>query len=237
MILAIDTSTSVGGVALIDGDKLIASRILNVVKTHSERLMNAVHDTMSEADLNLKRDVHAIVCGIGPGSFTGVRIAVSAAKSMAYALNLPIIGVSTLDALSYAIPFKGKVVSMIDARHERVYSAEYVECGNYFDLPNRVSDFTLDSVENVVKKAYEICEDVCFVGDGACTYARLIEKLSRFQARFLPPQISVVDPVKIALIGKLKLENGLFDDAASLVPMYLRESEPVIKMNEVTSSK
>ena len=224
MIIALDTSTSFGGVAIVKADKLIAECTLNVKKTHSERLMSSLEWLMAEADVTLDQ-ITGIACGVGPGSFTGVRIAVSAAKCLAYARRIPLVGVCSLDALAYDC--RMKTVAMIDARHERAFSATFVPHGaNSFEI---VGEYCLESVKNIVEEAIKSDEKVVFTGDGAVAYREIIEETAKGKAIFVERGLSHVRPANIGLLGARYLDEGRVSDIESLVPFYLRESEPEIK--------
>ncbi len=100
-LLAVETSTLAGGVALLDGERLVAEYLLDVGIAHSERLMAAVDRVLSDARWTM-RDLAGLAVAVGPGSFTGLRIAVSTVKGLALALGLPIAAVPTLDAMAAA---------------------------------------------------------------------------------------------------------------------------------------
>ena len=102
IILAIDTSTVVASVALMDDEKLLGEYSINNKKTHSQKLMVMIKEIL--ADLQIKPwDIDVFAASIGPGSFTGLRIGVTTAKAMGYATKKPVIGVPTLDALAYNV--------------------------------------------------------------------------------------------------------------------------------------
>src|SRR4030042_3894488 len=109
LILALETATLTGSVALVEASmpedasspamKIVGEITLNLQSTHSERLMPSLHNLFEEASLKIQ-DVQGIALSLGPGSFTGLRIGVSTAKGLAYALKIPVVGVSTLGALA-----------------------------------------------------------------------------------------------------------------------------------------
>jgi tRNA threonylcarbamoyladenosine biosynthesis protein TsaB len=118
-LLAVETSTLAGGVALLDGERLVAEYLLDVGIAHSERLMAAVDRVLSDARWTM-RDLAGLAVAVGPGSFTGLRIAVSTVKGLALALGLPIAAVPTLDAMAAAVPWVSlPVVAVLDARKGR----------------------------------------------------------------------------------------------------------------------
>ena len=124
-ILAIDTATQVSSVAVASADKLAAELTMQAKLTHSETLMPHIKEVLRMANVR-KEQLEGIAVSIGPGSFTGLRIGLAAAKAMAYALDLPIVGVSTLKALAYHYPVPGlRIVSLLDAQKGNAYRESY----------------------------------------------------------------------------------------------------------------
>ena len=117
--LAIDTSSEVCGVAILEDDKLIDDNSLNNGKTHSENLMPLIKEVLERNNLSLK-EIDLISCVVGPGSFTGIRIGISAVKALAEVNNIKIASITSLESLVQNINSKTKV-SMIDARNDQVY--------------------------------------------------------------------------------------------------------------------
>jgi len=124
-VLAMDTSTLVMGVAPLDEGRLLGEMLTNQKKNHSVRLMPTVESLLAGLDV-APRDIQLIAVGMGPGSYTGVRIGVTTAKMMAWALAVPLVGVSTLLAMAASVgPVDGWVCPLIDARRGRVYTGLY----------------------------------------------------------------------------------------------------------------
>ena len=124
-VLAVETSSLAGGVALLDGERLVAEYLLDVSVTHSERLMAAVERVLADARWT-PRDLAGLAVAVGPGSFTGLRIAVSTVKGLALALEAPIAAVPTLDAMAAALPWAAlPVCPVLDARKNEVYASLY----------------------------------------------------------------------------------------------------------------
>ena len=122
-ILGIDTSTPIGSVALIDGESLVAEHTLNIMKAHSSRLMPAIDTVLKWGDITAD-ELDGCAVGIGPGSFTGIRIGIATIKSLCYALDKPIIGVSTLEAIAYNLRWtEGLICPILDARRNESYGA------------------------------------------------------------------------------------------------------------------
>ena len=124
-VLAVETSSLAGGVALLEGERLVAEYVLDVSITHSERLMAAVDRVLADARWPA-RQLGGLAVAIGPGSFTGLRIAVSTVKGLALALDLPVAAVPTLDAMAAALPWAAlPVCPVLDARKGEVYTSRY----------------------------------------------------------------------------------------------------------------
>lgn len=228
LILAIDTSTATGGAALLGDGKLIGETMLSVSAVHSERLMPAVEWLLSSAGVGPGK-LGAVCAGVGPGSFTGVRIAVSAAKAMAYALDVPLVGVSTLDALAAGRSAGSDVDvwSLIDARHGRFYSARYTVRAGATE-PERVSDYAIRTVNQLCAGGGG-AEPTLFVGDGAVAARSAI--LSQFGdgACVADQPWALLRPVQVGLVGAAMLARGVVHSPSELAPDYLKESEPEIR--------
>ncbi|SNU06222.1 tRNA threonylcarbamoyl adenosine modification protein YeaZ [Streptococcus equinus] len=123
-VLAFDTSSKALSVAILDGENLLADVTVNIKKNHSINLMPAIDFLMKAVDLK-PADLDRIAVAQGPGSYTGLRVAVATAKTLAYTLNIDLVGVSSLYALAAAADFEGVVVPLIDARRNNVYAGFY----------------------------------------------------------------------------------------------------------------
>lgn len=130
-LLAIDTSTSVMSVALMNGEHLLTESNETVDRSHSNKLIPAIHELISSQGISMK-DIDGIAVGHGPGSYTGVRIGVTAAKTFAWSLRIPLISVSSLEALAYGAMNKEFahekqwIIPIMDARRTQVYTGLYV---------------------------------------------------------------------------------------------------------------
>src|SRR5215470_19138995 len=123
--MAVETSTLAGGVALLDGERLVGEYLLDVRATHSERLMPTIDRVLADAGWK-PGELDGLAVAVGPGSFTGLRIGLSAVKGLALALAIPIAAVPTLDAMAAALPFADlPVCPVIDARKGEVYASLY----------------------------------------------------------------------------------------------------------------
>ena len=129
-ILALETSTEFCSVALYLNGKIFNKEIL-AERRHSEILLPMVHELLEESALALQQ-LDGIAFGAGPGSFTGLRIACGVAQGFAYATNLPVIGISTLEAVAQQID-EQKIIVALDARMGEIYHAAYQKLTNYYD--------------------------------------------------------------------------------------------------------
>ena len=130
-ILCIDTSSKLCGVAILDDTTLIKKIELDNGLTHSESLMPLIDQILKECNLNLN-DINLLVSDIGPGSFTGIRIGIATVKAFADSLNIPCIGISSLEVLAYNVSTDGLICSTIDCKNDNCYFALYeLKNGNY----------------------------------------------------------------------------------------------------------
>ena len=168
-ILGIDTSTPIGSVALIDGENLVAEHTLNIVQAHSSRLMPAIDRVLKWGNITADA-LDGCAVGIGPGSFTGIRIGVATIKSLCYALDKPIVGISTLEAIAYNLRWtNGVVCPLLDARRSEVYGAIF-DGGTEWQ---RLSDDLCLSIDAFLDHLSTHISPNCapiFVGDGLEIY-------------------------------------------------------------------
>jgi tRNA threonylcarbamoyladenosine biosynthesis protein TsaB len=219
-VLAVETSSLAGGVALLDGERLVAEYLLDVSVTHSERLMSAVERVLADARWT-PRDLAGLAVAVGPGSFTGLRIAVSTVKGLALALGVPIAAVPTLDAMAAALPWAAlPVCPVLDARKNEVYACRYRWDGaamrrewDYLALPPEALAARLE-------------EPVLVVGDGAAA-------IRSSHARLVPPPRRLPSPACVGVLGLERLRRGETVAAAALAPLYLRPSEAELKRRAV----
>ena len=173
LILGIDTSTKICTCSIFDSENgVIAETSLSVKKNHSNIVMPIIDNLFKISDLNIN-DIDKIAVAIGPGSFTGVRIALGIAKGLAMALNKPLIAVNELDILeAIASGNENEIIPLIDARKERVY---YKYQNKYVD------DYLINLISNFDKNKKYI-----FVGDGAINYKNILKDNLGDNAIILP---------------------------------------------------
>ncbi len=166
-ILCIDTSSTLCSVAILENTNLINKLELNNGLTHSETLMPLIKELFDKSNLSLK-DINLIVSDIGPGSFTGIRIGVATCKAFSDSLNIPCIGISSLEVLAYNIKNDGLICSTIDCKNDNCYFALYeLSNGNYTVLEQPCAK-TVQEVLDLLDKKYTN-KSIKFVGDGIPT--------------------------------------------------------------------
>ena len=229
-VLAVETSTMLGGVAVVDDSAgLVAEVRLNVKSTHSERLMTEIDHILKQSGLEISEiDVFAV--SIGPGSFTGLRIGLSTVKGFSFATGKPIVAVPTLEALAWSLPYcRYPVCTLLDARKKEVYAALFLWEGKGFV---RIIDEVSLNINKLLEKigANETPgETVLFIGEGALLYKEIIKEAMREKAILPSPEKMVPSPANVASIGMQKALRGEFSEPVSLIPFYIRRSEAEIK--------
>jgi tRNA threonylcarbamoyladenosine biosynthesis protein TsaB len=215
-VLAVETSSLAGGVALLDDERLVAEYLLDVSITHSERLMATVDRVLADARW-APRDLDGLAVAIGPGSFTGLRVAVSTVKGLAVALDRPIAAVPTLDAMAAALPWAAlPVCPVLDARKGEVYTSLYRWDGG---VMRRDWDYLALSPEALAER---LTEPVIVAGDGAGV-------IRSSHARLVPSPRRLPSPACVGALGLDRLRRGDTVTAAALAPLYLRPSEAELK--------
>lgn len=220
-ILAFETSAKAASVALLDDGKLLGENYQNTGMTHSQTLMVMAENLLQTAGLNAQ-NVDAVAVAAGPGSFTGVRIGVAAAKGFAWGRQIPCYGVSTLEAMARNLgTWQGYVVPAMDARRNQVYTAIFhAEKGNL----TRVEEDMAISLEELKEKIKNYPESVFLVGDGArLCYNTLLEEVPGL---VLPPEHRMHQRAAgVALAAQVMVDAGEPGNGAELTPNYLRLSQ------------
>lgn len=218
-LIAIETATLIGSIAIADDEKLISELTLNIKATHSEKLMAAIDHLMELSGLTLN-DMDAIAVSIGPGSFTGLRIGLSAAKGLSYGSGKPLIGIPTLDALASNLSFSRYLVCpILDARKGEVYTAIYSK-------NEKVADDMAVKPASLIEM---IKEDTVFLGDGVSAYRNLLKEQLRGLYHEAPLPLQLPKASNVAILALDRLRNNDVDDPFTLVPRYIRKSEAELK--------
>lgn len=223
-ILAIDTSAVTATVCVADENKTLGEISYTTALTHSQTIMPMIDELLKGLNLTIK-DIDAFACSNGPGSFTGLRIGIGTIKGLAFGADKEVVGVSTLEALSYNVPFSDYIISPImDARRNQVYNAFYrFEDGKM----KCIKEPRAISIEDL---ALEIKEKTVFVGDGVLPYKEKLTELLGNKALFAPANLCLQRASSVAMAA--------FDKETvhprELTAIYLRKSQAERELEEKT---
>ncbi len=218
-LLAIDSSGLVASAAIVTEDKLLAEYTMNYRKTHSQTLLPMIDAIVRMLDMELK-DIDAIAVAAGPGSFTGLRIGSATAKGLGLALDKPVISVPTVDALAYNLYGTDKIICPImDARRNQVYTGLYAYIENEFRVlePQKAAGIT-----ELAEQVNDIGRAVIFLGDGVEVYQEQLKERITVPLAFAPLHLSKQRAASVGALGAEYYKKGIFDDADSHEPVYLR---------------
>ncbi len=218
-ILAVDTATLSCSAAIVDDGMTCAELTTVNNQTHSKHLMSMI-DTVCDMSGLKVADMDGFAVTIGPGSFTGLRIGISAVKGLAWSLNKPVVGISSLDALAWqCIPAAYPICTLLDARKQEVYYCRY-----HF----RDGELKKDRSEQVIAPAEainDIREPCLFIGNGANLYKEeILEKLGEL-AHFAGWNQDIIRASSVARLSLERFIHHQTDDAALLGPHYIRKSD------------
>ncbi len=221
ILLAFETSAKAASVALFDGAQLLGEQYQNTGLTHSQTLLVMAQSLLEQCGTEASQ-VEAVAVANGPGSFTGVRIGAAAAKGFAWGGQIPMVGVSTLEAMALGLGiYQGYVCPVMDARRSQVYNALfYVNQGT----PERITPDRAISLEELKNELKNLEKPVFLVGDGSnLCYNTLSEEVP---ALVLPPEHCLHQRAAgVGLAAMEALRRGDVPDAAAVVPNYLRLSQ------------
>lgn len=225
LILSIETAAGCGSVALTRGGvqngTLIAEAAVHAETSHSRQLLGSVEWVMQAAGINWN-DLDAIAVSIGPGSFTGLRIGLAAAKGMVFAAGKPLIAVPTLDAVALACPLAdGPLWCIMDARKQEVYAACYGA--------DRQQTSPAEAVRPEIL-AEKIAPPAVIAGPGLAAYQHIFAQIEG--VRLIPPALSSPSAAKIGFLAAEKLARGESSDPASAAPLYVRPSEAEVNLKK-----
>ncbi|MBN1879890.1 tRNA (adenosine(37)-N6)-threonylcarbamoyltransferase complex dimerization subunit type 1 TsaB [bacterium] len=220
-ILSVETSTKFGGVALFHDGHIISGMRFQPEKPASEYLIPCISELLAGESL-IPGDLDAIALSIGPGSFTGLRVGLTAVKTMAVRLRIPVFAVSSLQALSFNAGLSAQTIGAImDARKGQIYGAYFRrEEGS---IPIRLSEDTVMTIETFLSVRPD--DDICIVGDGIKPYRDRIEATGISEENLM---MSSIYPMPES-VGYLALQGQSVrfdvDRIQLMTPVYLRRSE------------
>jgi len=228
LLLALDTATSCSSVALTYGDvhdgELIASLSLNSKLTHSRRLLTGIDWLLGENRIDI-RDIDGLAVGLGPGSFTGLRIAMATVKGLATAMHKPLLGVATLDALALCCRGDKPLCVLLDARKKEIYRRWYLpDTHGVYRCQGNIRALSPDEL------AAEIIEPVLLVGDGLFQYGEFLKEIAGNFVTTAPLPLHYPSAVAIGFLCCEELSKGDVMDLESAVPMYIRASDAELSL-------
>ena len=221
LILAFETSAKAASVALLENGKLLGEAYQNTGLTHSQTLMVMAEDTLKQCGKSAQ-EVEAVAVAAGPGSFTGVRIGVAAAKGFAWGKEIPCYGVSTLEAMAESLNvYDGFVCACMDARRSQVYNALFlVEDGKL----SRVTDDRAIALADLKTELEHIDGPVFLVGDGAVLCHNTLK--AEVPNMVLPAEHRLHQrAVGVAVLAQRMADAGIAPSGGELNPNYLRLSQ------------
>lgn len=216
LLLALDTATEKGSLALAADDRLLAEYSLDSPGTYLQHLLPGVEELLQAAGHSLQ-DLGAIAVSQGPGNFTGLRIGLATAKGLAWALGCPLVPVPTLEALAAQFPNKTLPTAVImDAKREEVYLGIF-HCPE--ELPQPLAEPQRLPVAALPAR---LQPPLLLTGPGLNAYGDFLKKLLSPEISWAPPERRLPRAATIARLGRLRLQQGLTIAPQHLVPTYLR---------------
>lgn len=222
-ILSIDTSSQVSSVAVLSAERVAAELSMQGALTHSETLMPHIGTALEMARVK-KNELEGVAVSIGPGSFTGLRIGLAAAKMMAYALHIPLIAVPTLEALAHHTICEGvRLVPMMDAQKGNVYAQEFAwEQGAEGLTLREAHPLVILPRTEVLAGLAHSTQPVLLLGDAM--QKKGVDELPT-GVRLAPIHARMPRAACVGLASLTRLARGAVDDPVTIAPLYLRRSE------------
>ncbi|MBQ3284073.1 MAG: tRNA (adenosine(37)-N6)-threonylcarbamoyltransferase complex dimerization subunit type 1 TsaB [Ruminococcus sp.] len=231
LMLSVDSSAAPASVCLLEDGKVIADYYLNTGFTHSQTLM-AMTESVLKISGRSASDIDVYAVNSGPGSFTGVRIGVSAVKGMAYAADKPCIEVSTLESMAYnSLGSHAVICACMDARRQQVYNALFRVDGVRIE---RLCDDRAISIDELLTELNTINGEIILVGDGA---ELVFSRADNPAVQLAAPNLRYQRASSAAAAALEKYNRGESVSPAALTPRYLRLSQAERERNAKQSEK
>ncbi|WP_044641144.1 tRNA (adenosine(37)-N6)-threonylcarbamoyltransferase complex dimerization subunit type 1 TsaB [Risungbinella massiliensis] len=221
-MLVMDTSTLVLGVAVVEHDKVLGEFHTNLHKNHSIRLMPAIEQLLQDLEIEAT-DLEGIAVAVGPGSYTGIRIGVTTAKTLAYTLEIPLYTESTLTVMAMnAFRFPGVIVPMLDARRQRVYTGAYQVQG---ELLGEILHQQVIALSDWLEQLKTFEQPILFLGDDVGKFRSEIEEKLGNQALFGHPTEHIPRAGNLGVLAMQKWAREELATPLSFAPNYLQVTE------------
>lgn len=223
--LAIDTSTSMAGIAVVDEQGILAEYLLKDMKTHSQKLVPMLQEVLKSLKL-APSDIDIYAAVTGPGSFTGLRIGVTTVKALTYALQKPAVGIPSLDALANAVgcPEDTIICPMMDARNNQVYTALYKFHNGILENLTGYMGVHISELVRQLEQKYDAAR-ILFTGDGVMLHKDFLKIELNTRCTFMPDfmlQQMAASAAQLAIPAAMRGETV---DSMELTPFYLRPSQ------------
>ena len=227
-ILSIDTASNICGVSILEDDKLICNLDTDTGRTHSENLMPMIEQAFNKTNLSLK-NIDLITCDIGPGSFTGIRIGVATTKAFNDSLNIPCIGISSLEALAYNlkdnINENDAICSIIDCKNNNCYFALYEKKNNILEILIEPQAESVETCLSIFKSYYEDNLEktsIYFIGDGSEVYKNFTQETLP-SAKFADTDLNNLNSYSLGLSGLDHFKSDSISE--EVLPLYLKKPQ------------
>ena len=232
-ILAIESSSLVASVAIVEDGVTLAEYTANFKMTHSQTLLPMIDSMVSLFGIDLST-IDAIAVSVGPGSFTGLRIGSATAKGLGLALDKPLIHVPTLDGTAYNLyGAKGLICPIMDARRNQVYTGIY-RFEQEFEV---VMEQDAMDMGELIEKLNGMGERVIFLGDGVPVHEKKIRELMTVPFDLAPAHMNRQRAASVAALGAVYFAEGKIETAAEHGPDYLRKSQAEREREEREAAK
>ncbi len=223
-VVGIETSGSIGSVAVCDGNTVVGRHTFGKASNHGKEIVSSLEAIFNEVKWK-PEDIDLIAVSIGPGSYTGLRIGVTCAKTLAYGLGKPVIDVPTLDVLAGNIKDDVKhICPVIDAKRKRVYACIYDRNNGKNKRTTGFLIITSDELKDILP------ESTLIFGDGVAPYKEIFAQMKVTIIDDKRPGIA--EAVNVARLGLERYEQGERCEINALVPLYLRKSEAEEKLGK-----
>ena len=220
--LSIETSSKICSVAILEDKNLIKKIELDNGLTHSETLMPLIKQILEETNLTLSK-IDLLICDIGPGSFTGIRIGIATIKAFTDSLNIPSIGVSSLEGLAYNVKTDGIICSIIDCKNNNCYYSLYKLENNEYTLLESPKADSIENCLNFLNYKYSNLT-VHFVGDASLIHKNLIQDMSKnFILSDTNDNLNNIDVYNLGIAGINKYQK--YGEDKNLLPLYLKKPQ------------
>jgi tRNA threonylcarbamoyladenosine biosynthesis protein TsaB len=218
IVLGIDTSDYANAVGVVDGQRPLADRVFPARTDSLEQIVDNIDSVLKEAGLSF-RDVGGIGVGLGPGSWTGIRVGVTVGKMLAFSSGKPVAGVPTFAALAYRVRSKNKLIlSIIGVGTGDLVYAAFYQPEN--ETVYRAGDYFVGSISELARM---IAESAVIVSSQANSYVSLLKGKTSAEFEILPVE-TVPTGTAVGCLASERLERDEKDDTLSLAPLYLKES-------------